>query len=177
MVWWVPLLRKSTKEEERSLESSQMPSSRLSVQVCIGEWFCRSSRSRRVPASAAPFSHSTGSWILDTVWLLTFCNTSSPPIWLLTIELPDVDNKKVFGEEIVVKDMHTRKALMSKLVSVNMYSWRRPWNDHNCHFSHSNWPSHIVSRAVSSLCQVVMEPWKNCLKSSPGRNWASMTNR
>ncbi|KAK3825120.1 MAG: hypothetical protein J3Q66DRAFT_326978 [Benniella sp.] len=30
-------------------------------------------------------------------------------------ELPDVDNQKVFGEEIVVKDMHTRKALMSKL--------------------------------------------------------------
>ena len=28
----------------------------------------------------------------------------------------DVKNESVFGEEIVVKDMHTRKALMNKLV-------------------------------------------------------------
>ncbi|KAG0366127.1 hypothetical protein BGZ54_005765 [Gamsiella multidivaricata] len=32
-------------------------------------------------------------------------------------EIPDVDNDRVFGEEIVVKDMHTRKALMNKLSS------------------------------------------------------------
>ncbi|KAF9409080.1 hypothetical protein BGZ76_005744 [Entomortierella beljakovae] len=29
----------------------------------------------------------------------------------------EVDNTKIFGEEIVVKDMHTRKALMNKLTS------------------------------------------------------------
>lgn len=38
---------------------------------------------------------------------LTFC-------W--TKEIDNLDNDKVFGEEIVVNDMHTRKALMNKLV-------------------------------------------------------------
>ncbi|KAF9573370.1 hypothetical protein EC968_008640 [Mortierella alpina] len=32
-------------------------------------------------------------------------------------ELGDVSNDQIFGEEIVVKDMHTRKALMNKLSS------------------------------------------------------------
>ena len=32
-------------------------------------------------------------------------------------ELDGTKNEEVFGEEIVVKDMHTRKALMNKLVS------------------------------------------------------------
>ncbi|KAF9897839.1 hypothetical protein BX616_004893, partial [Lobosporangium transversale] len=32
-------------------------------------------------------------------------------------EIPDVDNQKVFGEEIIVQDMHTRKAMMNKLSS------------------------------------------------------------
>ncbi|KAF9580378.1 hypothetical protein BGW38_003009 [Lunasporangiospora selenospora] len=32
-------------------------------------------------------------------------------------ELGDVSNEQIFGEEIVVKDMHTRKALMNKLTS------------------------------------------------------------
>ncbi|KAG0326713.1 hypothetical protein BGZ99_009111 [Dissophora globulifera] len=32
-------------------------------------------------------------------------------------ELSNVDNDRIFGEEIVVKDMHTRKALMNKLSS------------------------------------------------------------
>ncbi|KAF9112740.1 hypothetical protein BGX27_002875 [Mortierella sp. AM989] len=32
-------------------------------------------------------------------------------------EISDIDNEMIFGEEIVVKDMHTRKALMNKLTS------------------------------------------------------------
>ncbi|KAF9174578.1 hypothetical protein BGX20_010725 [Mortierella sp. AD010] len=43
------------------------------------------------------------------------------PEALKNIERPEisesVDNEQIFGEEIVVKDMHTRKALMNKLTS------------------------------------------------------------
>ncbi|KAF9203342.1 hypothetical protein BGZ49_006527 [Haplosporangium sp. Z 27] len=42
------------------------------------------------------------------------------PDALKKIERPDIENvnnDKIFGEEIVVKDMHTRKALMNKLTS------------------------------------------------------------
>lgn len=131
MDWWVLLLRPSTKAVERSLVSSPKPSRRLSVQVRRFSLCCPKTRhSSNLFVLTVPPSELRLRWWGGVlchgypslrpwrvmIWPRTFYSPRFLPP-LDTLELGgDVKNDEVFGEEIVVKDMHTRKALMNKLV-------------------------------------------------------------
>ncbi len=58
---------------------------------------------------------------LQLLWLVELTRTCNLTFFCRTLELGDVSNDQIFGEEIVVKDMHTRKALMNKLVRLRIF--------------------------------------------------------